>query len=102
MAEAYWSDTVVFKGSYHVYKDAWNAAVGEVLIYEQNLITLQYHSKCTNILYRNYFAGLIIRCRKYFAVLIIRCTKILAKFIFIALNDCENILAMKISRFMVY
>ena len=34
---------------YHVYKDAWDAAVGEVLIYERELKTLQYHSKCTNI-----------------------------------------------------
>ena len=28
-----------------------------------------HHSKCTNISYRNYFAGLIIRYRKYFTVL---------------------------------
>ena len=70
-----------------MYKNAWNAAVGEVLIYEQELITLQYHSKCTNISYRNYFAGLIICCKKYFAVLINHCTKIFAKFIFIALNN---------------
>ena len=85
---------------YHVYKDAWVAVVGKVLIYmdERELTTLQYHSKCTNISYRNYFAGLIIRCKKYFAVLIIRCTKIFAKFFFIIVNDYENILIMKISR----
>ena len=51
-----------------LYKDAWYAAVGEVLIYERELAMLQYHSKCTNISYRNCFAGLIICCRKYFAV----------------------------------
>ena len=58
----------------HVYKDAWDAAVGEVLIYEQELTTLQEHSKFTSISYRNYFAGLIIQCRKYFTVSIICCT----------------------------
>ena len=52
-------------------------------------------------LYINYFAGLFIRCRKYFASLIIRCTKYFAKFIFVALNDYENILTTKISRFTV-
>ena len=80
---------------YHVYKDAWDAPVREVLICERELTTLQYHSKCTNILYRNYFAGLIIHCIKYFAVLIICCTKFFAKFIFVALNNYENILTMQ-------
>ena len=65
-------------------------AVGEVLIYERELTTLQYNSKCTNISYRNYFAGSFIDCRKYFTVLIIRCTKIFSKFIFVALNDDER------------
>ena len=62
---------------------------------------LQYHSKRTNTLYCDYFAGSFIHCRKYFAVLIIRCTKTFAKFIFIALNDYESILTTKISRFTV-
>ena len=79
----------------------WDAAVGEVLIYERELTALQYHGKCTSNLYHNYFAGLIIHCRKYFAVLIICCTKIFAKFIFVALNDYKKVLAMKISRFTV-
>ena len=60
-----------------------------------------YHSKYTNVLYRNYFAGLIIHCRKYFAVLNIRCTKIFAKFIFVPLTDYESILTTKISVFTV-
>ena len=47
---------------YHMYKDTWNATVGEVLIYEQELTSLQYHSKCTSISYCTYFAGLIVRC----------------------------------------
>ena len=65
------------------------------------MTTLQYHSKRTNISYRNYFAD-SFHCRKYFAVLIyIRCTKIFAKLIFVALNDYENILPPKISRFTV-
>ena len=84
-------------------KTHWIAmrAVGEVMIYEQELTTLQYHSKCTNISYRNYFTGSFIHCRNYFAVLIIRCKTIFAKFIFVALDDYENILTTKISRFTV-
>ena len=54
------------------------------------------------ISYHNYFAGSFVHCRKYFTVLINRCTKIFAKFIFVALNDYENILTTKISRFMVH
>ena len=100
MAEVYSSNAVVSDGT--TYKNAWDAAVGEVLIYEQELTTLQYHSKCTTISYCSYFAGLIIRCKKYFAVLFICCTKIFVKFIFVALNDYENILTTKISIFTVY
>ena len=55
----------------------------------------------TNISHRNYFASSFIHCRKYFAVSIICCTKIFAKFIFVALNNYENILITKISRFTV-
>ena len=77
-------------------------AVGEVLIHERKLTTFQYHSKRTNISYRNYFAVSFIHCRKFFAVLIICCTKMFAKFIFVALNTYENLLTMKISRFTVH
>ena len=50
-------------------------AVGEMLIYERELTTIQYHGKYTNLLYCNYFAGSFIHCRKYFPVLIICCKK---------------------------
>ena len=36
-----------------------------------------YHCKCTNIVYHNYFAALIIRCKKYYAILVIHCAKFL-------------------------
>ena len=53
------------------------------------------------ISFRNYFAVLIILCRKCFALLFVCCTKIFVKFIFVAFNDYDNILTMKISRFTV-
>ena len=51
-------------------------------IYERELTTLQCHSKCTNISYCNYFAGLIIHCKKYFAVSIICSEKFFSKIYF--------------------
>ena len=92
---------------YHVYKDMWEAAVGEVLICEREPDNAS-NRYAVDAKRRNYcwtFASRTnkcVRCRKCFTGLIICCTKYFAIFIFVALSDYENILTMKISRFMEY
>ena len=72
-----------------MYKDVWEAAVGEVLICEREPDNTS-NRYTVDVKRRNYcwtFASRTnecVCCRNYFAGLIIRCTKYLAIFIFVA------------------